>query len=79
MNKLWICGQLLGEWDERGTAWAFQGVFDDEKKADAACRDATYFIFPANCNEELPHESVYAEDARYPRIEEQLPEETTEK
>lgn len=73
--KLWVCGQLIGEWSASGSVWAFQGVFDDECKADTACRDETYFIFPANLNEELPHESVLPKDSRYPRIEEQFKEE----
>ena len=73
MDQLWICGKLIGEWADTGSVWAFQGVFDDEKKADAACKDETYFIFPAILNQELPCEDKVVENARYPRIEEDIP------
>lgn len=72
MSKLWVCGRLIGEWNEEGSVWAFQGIFDDDKKAVAACRDATYFIFSANLNESLPHEDYFPEDGRYPIIEKDL-------
>lgn len=70
---LWVCGQLIGEWSEAGSVWAFQGVFNEEGKADSACKDETYFIFPANLNAELPHESgitpcLLPKSARYPRM-----------
>jgi hypothetical protein len=61
------------EWEDTGIVWAFQGVFDDEKKADAACKDASYFIFPAVLNQELPREDKDAENVRFPRIEEDIP------
>jgi hypothetical protein len=73
MSKLWICGQLMGEWNESGSVWAFQGVFSDEAKAAAACRDETYFILPVTLDEELPHELVFSLEAKYPRIEQELP------
>jgi len=56
MNKLWIVGQIKVV-DGVGW-WEFQGVFDDESKAAAACRDETYFIGPATLNEERPHETT---------------------
>ena len=52
--KLWIVGQVF----EGGIEWEFQGVFDDFAKAEAACRDGSYFICTATLNESLPHESV---------------------
>jgi len=33
----------------------------------AACRDETYFIFPAHLDAELPHESMFPPCARYPK------------
>lgn len=65
--EVWICGQLTGKWIGRGTPWEFQGVFSDEHNADMACRDETYFIFPALMDATLPHEPVECERARYPR------------
>jgi len=67
--KLWICGQLNGEWNGEETAWEFQGVFDSEDKADKACIDKSYFYFSCNLNEELPKEAVDAPDGKYPRID----------
>ena len=68
-RRVWICGQITGKWIGRGTPWEFQGVFTDKKKADAACRDGSYFFFPAWPNEELPHEAIFALRAEYPRLE----------
>jgi hypothetical protein len=66
-TEIWVCGQLIGEWVGRGTAWEFQGVFSDESRADSACRDESYFIFPATLDEELPHDAYQPPRARYPR------------
>ena len=66
--EIWICGQLTGEWIGRGTPWEFQGAFTSEANADAACRDSSYFIFPATMDEELPHDAVDTPRARYPRV-----------
>ena len=65
--KLWICGQLIGKWKPTGSAWSFQGVFSDQSRAVAACRDDTYFIYSCDLDAELPHESVQAVDAYYPK------------
>ena len=67
---LWICGQLIGEWKPTGSAWAFQGVFSDQARAEAACRDNTYFVLPCAIDVELPHESMQAVNAYYPKGEE---------
>lgn len=48
---LWIVGKIHP--DKYGF-WAFQGVYDDEKRAIDACRDELYFIGPAQLNEQLP-------------------------
>jgi len=67
--EIWICGQRTGEWIGRGTTWEFQGVFKTEAGADSACRDESYFIFPATMDEELPHEAIDAPPrSRYPRV-----------
>lgn len=64
-GEVWIVGQKVGE-DHR--AWLWQGVFSTKAKAEAACRDETYFVGRATIDEELPHEeTVWAEgDSWYP-------------
>jgi hypothetical protein len=62
-TKLWIVGQV---YDINTTSWVFQGVFDSEEKAIAACRDKTYFVGPATLNESLPHEDFSWVEAYYP-------------
>ena len=69
MDKLWICGQLKGEWAEAGSIWEFQGVFSSDEKARNACRNENYFVFPAELDEELPNNSIFPDDACYPLLE----------
>jgi hypothetical protein len=66
-EKLWICGRYIGDPDVIGE-WQFQGVFDTEAAAVAACRDKTYFIGPATLNEPLAHESINWEGSYYPKL-----------
>lgn len=47
---------IVGRDNEYG--WDFQGVFDTEEKALAACRDEHYFIGPAELNKEYPDETI---------------------
>lgn len=63
-HRLWIAGKVL---DARNSRWEFQGVFDTEAAAVAACRDATYFIGPATLNKPLPHRATHWRGARYPK------------
>lgn len=65
-NRLWICGQLKGDWKETGSVWEFQGIFSSNEKARNACRNEKYFIFSAQLDEELIDESYLPEDACYP-------------
>ena len=62
--KLWIVGKIgLKNYLE----WQFEGVFDDEQKAIAACKDDKYFIGPTTLNEEYAiGESDDWVDAYYP-------------
>ena len=53
MKTLWICGQYKSG-DEGNIVWDFQGVFDTEELAIAACVDNTYFVGLAELNKELP-------------------------
>ncbi len=66
-GEVWICGQMK-EWFEDASRWEFAGVFSTEKKADIACRDKTYFIFPQMIDERIPHETCEPERCRYPRV-----------
>lgn len=60
--KLWIvCKQV-----DDDHYWEFCGVFDDEKKATAACKTADYFIGPANLNEKIPEETTEWPESYYP-------------
>lgn len=52
MNKVFIVGRIDGN-----GSWDFQGVFETEQLAIAACRDETYFIGPAIVNEVLGHDT----------------------
>lgn len=74
-SKVWICGRLIGEWEESGSKWAFQGVFSTEKLAIDACRDEAYFIFSSNMDTQLPHEDSLPPDGYYPVIENALTKE----
>lgn len=73
--KLWVVFQFTGGYyDVRKEEWAsgmgtqeFQGVFDSEEKAIAACRDSNYSIAPVTLNELLPHELVSIDGAYYPK------------
>ena len=67
---VWIVGQVhpsngLEEQDMQ-VAWEFQGVFDTETLAVAACKSPLYFIGPAVINEELPETITEWFGAYYP-------------
>ena len=65
--KLWIVGIAL---NDKGTEWAFSGVFDDEKKAIVECKTEMYFIGPAILNQVFSQENVIDwPHAYYPLIE----------
>lgn len=66
-KKLWIVGQRKGEWKKGGSVWEFQGVFSSEDKADKACITTSYFYFSAMMDKELPLESSFPNDGKYPR------------
>ena len=70
-SKLWIVGQVKTNRPVQNDPhpvyeWEFQGVFDSETKAVAACRTAMYFVMPCELNKALPDESVIAPGAYYP-------------
>lgn len=65
-KQLWICGKAY----EYGQRWEFQGVFDTEEKAKAACLDSCYFSGPATLNKTLPDEPSKWEGAYWPNCEE---------
>ena len=65
-DELWIVGQWKSGGHPDKTEWEFAGVFTDERKAVAACRDWTYFVSPMKLNHELPHETVEMGRSYYP-------------
>ncbi len=62
---VWIVGQFLDE-AERGVVWELAGVFTDEARAVAACRDCSYFVGPLALDAPLPHETTAWAGAYYP-------------
>ena len=69
-TRLWIVGQIKGEYRESGSIWEFQGVFSDEVKADKACKDENYFYYSVRLNVEFSRNSIEPKDSRYPRCRE---------
>jgi hypothetical protein len=67
MTTLWIVGQNKRE-TKSGIVWELQGVFDDKNKAEAACRNESYFIGPANLNEILSDQTEMWPGCYYPRL-----------
>lgn len=68
--KLWVVGKVLNTDHHMGCdIWEFAGVFDDEKKAVAACKTGNYFIGPIELNFEVPEPSVDWPNAYYPLLE----------
>lgn len=64
---VWIVGQAVrGAIPSAIGAWVFQGVFDDEHKACAACKGELWFVAPAELNVELPIEAVEWPGLYYP-------------
>lgn len=66
--NLWIVGKFRGDYEDR-IAWEFQGVFDSEDAAIEACRDASYFVGPAELNNPLQHETSEWPGCYYPSTE----------
>lgn len=64
--KLWIAGKRTSDPD----GWEFQGIFDSEALAVAACLTRDYFIGPAELNLALPDERAeYWPGCRFPLAE----------
>jgi hypothetical protein len=59
----WIVGRVVSD---DGTRWEFQGVFDEEQLAVAACIGPRYFVGPAKMNAALPDERHDWTGAYYP-------------
>jgi hypothetical protein len=46
---------IVGRWKRNlSKPWGFEGVFDSEEKAIAACKSWRYFIAPVTLNEVVP-------------------------
>lgn len=63
---LYIVGKTI---DASKSQWEFQGVFDSEEKAAAACLEDSFFVGPAKLNEPLPVTTVVWLGAWYPRFQ----------
>lgn len=61
---LWIVGKRI-----TATEWEFQGVFDSQEQAVAACRSDDYFIGPATLNEAITDEREDWPGCYYPTLE----------
>jgi len=66
-EEWWLCGQTRGGPNAAGRyTWDFQGIFDSEEKAQLACRNQNYFIFPIELNKEYPDEPIVEPKGYYP-------------
>ena len=65
MNELWIVGQHKHTTNS-GLVWEFQGVFDSEEKAIAACRNERYWVAEVELNKEICDEPQKFKNAYYP-------------
>lgn len=66
MIDTWIVGKFC---DKHGPIWEFQGVFDSEDQAVAACFGDNYFVGPATMNELLDDKRVLWPGCWYPRLQ----------
>ena len=72
---LWLVGQVRSH-DGAGktVCWEFQGLFDTEEKAVAACRSPWYWIVPVVLNEERPDETTPGWEGSYYPVAQVSPE-----
>jgi len=64
--QLYIVGKYRsGEFPN--VVWDFNGVFDSQEKAEAACKDEFYFVGPATLNESLPDQTETWPGCYYPK------------
>jgi len=64
--KLWVVGKYIQFYENKGSIWEFQGIFDSYEKALEACHTISYFIAPAILNESFPDETIEWEGLVYP-------------
>ena len=65
MNDFWIvCQNVAGR--EPHFVWEFQGLFDSERRARAACLNRNYWMAQVAVNETLPDETVMFRRSIYP-------------
>ena len=63
-NTLWLVGQFKGR--EKGIVWEFQGIFNTEPKAIAACVKSNYFVAKVTLNEKCPEDTQTFKEMYYP-------------
>jgi hypothetical protein len=67
--QLWLVGQCREYAPPSiGSRWDFQGCFDSEETAVAACKTSAYFVMPFELNQELPEEPVEVPGGYYPMV-----------
>lgn len=66
MTQLWIVGQVIAP-GETGPVWEFQGVFESEVLALAACVGPKFFLGPAQLNERIASETQPWVGCYFPR------------
>jgi hypothetical protein len=61
-SRLWLVGRHV-----RGDHWDVQGVFSHRERAEVACHNGRYFMFPLDLDFELPEESAAPFKLEYPK------------
>ena len=65
-STVWIVGRFYE--DHNYMTWDFQGVFIDQKEADAACLDENWFVGPAIVGQVLPEATSGWPGLYYPKV-----------
>ena len=63
--SLWVVGKYMAS-TVSGPVWEFQGVFDHESKAIAACSGPEFFVAPATLNQAITPQTQEWPGMRYP-------------
>lgn len=64
--KIFIVGQITC-YEPGKMGWELAGVYSDQAKAEAACKDDRYFVGPVELDVALPEETTVWPGAYYPR------------
>ncbi len=64
-QRLYVVGETKSSLDSRW-AWELVGVYDDRRKAEAACTSTQHFVGPVSLNVSAPSETTDWPGAYYP-------------